>query len=321
VPLVFKKLSLFALFSALVCSMALMPLRATLSRAADPTPTAAAFTPLPEPTEAPVDEAALAQIDLRALPILPDFSANAAFLRSIYAEGKRRGLNASAFSKVGDCMTASPNFLTPFGRGAYTLGEYTSLQAVIARFSAPVRDSYNSFTNPSLAAASGFNAASVLDATWSDPALCGFDESPLACEYRHTQPAFALILFGTNDLKSLTPAQFSYYLRRVLVETVNRGTIPLLSTFPNQPGFVEQSISYNRIVASAAADYNLPLINLWRAFEPLPFQGIDPDEPTHMTKPENGDVASFVPEALQAGHNLHNLLTLQALEALIALLE
>jgi hypothetical protein len=40
-----------------------------------------------------------------------------------------------------------------------------------------------------------------------------------------------------------------------------------------------------------------------------------------MTKPENGDVASFVPEALQAGHNLHNLLTLQALEALLALLE
>ncbi|MDW8298158.1 MAG: SGNH/GDSL hydrolase family protein [Anaerolineae bacterium] len=316
-----RRLNLVVTLAVILCGIALGVSAAVPSVAADPTPTPIAFTPLPEPTEAPVDEAALAQIDLRALPILPDFSANADFLRSIYAEGKRRALNANAFSKVGDCMTASPNFLVPFGTGKYTLGEYASLQAVIVRFSAPIRENFNSFTNLSLAAASGFNAASVLDATWSDPKLCEFDESPLACEYRYSQPAFAVIMFGTNDLKSLTPSQFDYYLRRVLVETVNRGIIPLVSTFPNQPGFTEQSIFYNRIVARAAADYNLPLVNVWRAFEPLPFQGIDPKEPTHMTKPENGDVASFAPEALQAGHNLHNLLTLQALEALLALLE
>lgn len=316
-----SRLSLTAILIAILCSMALLMLGAAPFNAADPTPTPQPFTPLPEPMERPIDEAALAEIDLRALPILPDFSANADFLRSLYAEGKRRALNENAFSKVGDCMTASPNFLTPFGTGSYTLGEYTSLQAVIVRFNAPLRGNFNALSNPSLAAASGFNAASVLDATWSDPALCEFDESPLACEYRHSQPAFALIMFGTNDLKSLTPSQFDYYLRRVLVETVNRGIVPLVSTFPNQPGFTEQSIFYNRIVVRAAADYNLPVINIWRAFEPLPFQGIDPNEPTHMTKPENGDVASFTPEALQAGHNLHNLLTLQALEALLALLE
>jgi hypothetical protein len=319
--LIVKYLSLLVMLGVLLGSMALVMLSATPSIAADPTPTAVTFVPLPEPTEALVSESDLADIDLRALPILPDFSANAAFLRSLYLEGKRRALNDRAFSKVGDCMTASPNFLVPFGTGSYTLAEYSALQDVIARFSAPLRENFNAFTHPSLAAASGFNAASVLDATWSDPTLCGFDESPLACEYRHVQPAFALIMFGTNDLKSLTPSQFDFYLRRVLVETVNRGIIPLVSTFPNQPGFVEQSIFYNRIVARAAADYNLPLINIWRAFEPLPFQGIDPKEPTHMTKPEDGDVASFAPEALLAGHNLHNLLTLQALEALLALLE
>lgn len=316
-----SRVSLIVTVIAILCGMASLLLSGAPSSAADPTPTPAAFTPLPDPTEAPVDEAALATIDLRALPILPDFSANADFLRSLYAEGKRRALNPDAFSKVGDCMTASPNFLIPFGAGSYNLGEYASLQAVIVRFSAPIRENFNALANPSLAAASGFNAASVLDATWSDPALCEFDESPLACEYRYTQPAFALIMFGTNDLKSLTPSQFDYYLRRVLVETLNRGIIPLLSTFPNQPGFIEQSIFYNRIVARAAADYNVPLINVWRAFEPLPFQGIDPAEPTHMTKPADGDVASFTPEALQAGHNLHNLLTLQALAELLALLE
>ncbi len=316
----FKRL--FLTLSAVLCCAALAILMmAVPAVAADPTPTPAAFTPLPEPTEGAVDEAALASIDLRALPVLPDFSVKAEYLRSIYAEGKRRALNSSAFSKVGDCMTASPNFLIPFAAGGYTLAEYTSLEDVITRFNVPVRDALTSLSNPSLAAESGFNAASVLDATWSDPALCDFDESPLACEYRYSQPAFALILFGTNDMKSLTTAQFDFYLRRVLVETVNSGIIPLVSTFPNQPGFVDQSVLYNRIVVKAAADYNLPLINLWRAFEPLPYQGIDPNEPTHMTKPESGDVASFAVEDLQAGHNLHNLLTLQALEALLAVLE
>ena len=305
----FKRL--FLILSAVLCCAALAMLMMTAPAvAADPTPTPAAFMPLPEPTEGLVDEAALASIDLRALPILPDFSANAEYLRSIYAEGKRRALNSSAFSKVGDCMTASPNFLIPFAAGGYTLADYASLEDVISRFNVPVRDALTSLSNPSLAAESGFNAASVLDATWSDPALCDFDESPLACEYRYSQPAFAVILFGTNDMKSLTTAQFDFYLRRVLVETVN-----------NEPGFIDQSMLYNRIVVKAAADYNLPLINLWRAFEPLPYQGIDPNEPTHMTKPESGNVASFAAEDLQAGHNLHNLLTLQALEALLAVLE
>jgi hypothetical protein len=125
-------------------------------------------------------------------------------------------------------------------------------------------------------------------------------------------------MFGTNDLKSLTPAQFDFYLRRVLVELVNAGVVPLVSTFPNQPGLEEKSAFYNQIAARAALDYNLPLLNLWRAFEPLPNGGIDPEQPTHMTLPPSGQAASFAEADLQAGHNLHNLLTLQALEGLLS---
>lgn len=293
------------------------------------TATPQTFTPLPEPTEGSPDEAALKQIDLKAYPILPDLEGDdalAGYVRAVYTEGQRLGNHPAVFSKAGDCMTANPDFLTPFAKpGGYDLGEYQSLQAVIDYYAAEIVRSpdsgLNSFSNPSLAAASGFNAASVLDPTWSDPALCGAEESPLSCEYRLSRPAVALILFGTNDQKSLTLGQFDYYLRRVLVQTLNAGIVPLVSTFPNQPGFVEKSILFNQVVVRAALDYNVPLINLWRAFEPLPDQGIDPKEPTHMTTPASGNVASFAPADLTAGHNMHNLLTLQALEALRKLRE
>ena len=67
-----------------------------------------------------------------------------------------------------------------------------------------------------------------------------------------------------------------------------------------------------------AADYNVPLINLWRALDPLPHKGVDPQNTTHMTKPDNGDsAASFTPADLQAGFNVRNLLTLQTLDAVL----
>ena len=179
----------------------------------------------------------------------------------------------------------------------------------------------DSFANLGMAATSGFNAAGVLDATWADPAWCNADELPLACEVRLSNPAFAFVMFGTNDLRSLTPAQFDFYLRQVVVETVNAGVLPIVVTFPNQPGHEERSMLYNRVVAQVAMDYRLPLLNLWRAFEPLPNGGIDPAEPTHMTSPASGNAASFSEADLQAGHNLHNLLSLQALEALLAVVE
>jgi hypothetical protein len=280
------------------------------------------FTPLPPPVEKPLDEAAIRKIDLRAYPILPDFAASADLLRAIYREGQRRDLNPNVFTKLGDCMTASESFLIPFAKPGYDLDKYTDLQNVIQRFSAvTIRDGMNAFSNVSLGAASGFNAASVLEPLWNDPALCGAEESPLACEFRVAKPSIAIVLFGTNDLKSLTPSQFDFYLRQVLVETVNAGVVPILSTFPNQPGLVDKSVFYNQILVRIAEDYQLPFVNLWLAFDPLPNQGIDPAEPTHMTKPASGKVDSFAAADLTGGHNMHNLLTLQALDALVKLID
>jgi hypothetical protein len=317
-----------ALIAAALLAQVSLPAARPLRAQGDPTATPAAeqFAPLPEPTPDSLDEVALEDVDLRALPVIPDLMADAAWLRAVYAEGQRLGRNPLVFSRIGDCMTASESFLVPIVSDDVDLDRYTELQTVIDRFAGQsVREvdgvALDSFANLGMAATSGFNAAGVLDATWADPAWCNADESPLACEVRLSNPAFAFVMFGTNDLRSLTPAQFDFYLRQVVVETVNAGVLPIVVTFPNQPGHEERSMLYNRVVAQVAMDYRLPLLNLWRAFKPLPNGGIDPAEPTHMTSPASGNAASFSEADLQAGHNLHNLLSLQALEALLAVVE
>jgi hypothetical protein len=70
-------------------------------------------------------------------------------------------------------------------------------------------------------------------------------------------------------------------------------------------------------VAQIAQDYDVPLINLWLALEPLPNQGIDPVETTHMSVPEDGAVCYFIGPNLQAGFTVRNLLTLQTLDAVL----
>jgi hypothetical protein len=280
------------------------------------------FAKLPPPKQTKLDEAAIAKIDLEKYPIVPEIND---YVKAIYAEGKQRGLNARIFSKVGDCMTATPDFLEPIGKGDYTLGKYTSLQKVIAYYAGvPARDKdfkLDSFANPGLAATSGFNAATVLDPIFADPAWCKSNESSLACEYRVSKPSIAVIMFGTNDLTSITAEQFEFYLRRVVVETHNAGIIPVLSTFPVQPSFIDNSLLYNKITAKVATEYNIPMINLWLALKPLKHGGVDPEYPTHMTKPTSGRSASFEETDLESGYNVRNLATLQTLEAILKVIE
>ncbi len=287
-----------------------------------PSTTPCKYIPLPEPKQIKFDQAAVAKIDLKGFPIVPTITSN---VSAIYAEALRRGNNPRVFSKIGDCITATPNFLESFYRKDYALDRYVSLQKVIDYFSrVPARGNaaeFDSFGNPGLAAISGFNAAGVLDPIWSDPKWCKADESPLSCEYRVSKPAFALIMFGTNDLKSIKPDEYDFYLRRVIVQTVNSGVVPILSTFPTQPGLTEKSVLYNQITAGIAVDYDLPLINLWLALEPLPNKGIDPENPTHMTKPQSGQSASLAEADLQFGYNVRNLVTLQTLEAILKVVD
>ncbi len=261
---------------------------------------------------------AVTSIVLDDVPILPVVT-NAA--QKIYALGQQTGHNSHIFSKVGDCMTASPNFLVPFGTGDYDLGTYSDLQPVIDYFSSvPARGegfTANALSNPGLATTVGFTTVSVQDPIWADPQWCTANESSLMCEYRVSQPAFALIMFGTNDTNFFDAATFNQYLRQIIDQTIQSNIVPILYTFPERPEFPDKSILFNQIIVQIAHDYDLPLINLYRALESLPDKGVNLQDPIHLSSPLDGvSAGNFTPANLQRGYPFRNLITLQALDIL-----
>jgi hypothetical protein len=264
------------------------------------------------------DPASVTAIRLEDYPVVPEIGPAAV---AIYQAGLARGNNPRVFSRLGDCMTENPYFLVTFDDGDYDLGDYGHLQAVLDQFSnapAPEGDAtIDSFARIGLAAASGFNVAGPLDATWANPEWCQGGESPLACEYRVANPSLALIMFGTNDVTYTEPDTYDYFLRTVVEQTLERDILPLLSTFPTRLEDPAKSLLLNQIVVRVALDYGLPLINLSRALEPLPNHGIDPADPIHLSVPADGQVDTFTPENLQAGFTVRNLVTLQTLAAVL----
>lgn len=302
-----KSVDLFVLMFIIILGVPVTRAASTLQTADEPAP----------PELGTFNPASVADIDVSAYPILPEVTAHA---REIYANGVMRGNNPQVFSKIGDCMTAAPEFLVPFGGDEYDLGEYAALQSVIDYYSVPARSEgfeLDSFANPGLSTASGFNTASILDPLWADPNWCRANESPLACEYRVSQPSVALIMFGTNDVYYLEADPFNYYLRRIVIETIASGVVPVLHTFPVRPEYPEKSVLFNQIIVRVAQDYDLPLINLWLALEDLPDKGVDTVQTIHLTKPENDSTGNLTPANLETGYTLRNLITLEALNVLV----
>ena len=262
------------------------------------------------------DPASVSDIVLAGYPVIPEIDAAA---RAIYRAGLARGNNPHVFSKLGDCMTENAYFLVTFAEGKYDLGVYAYLQEAIDQFAGvPARGDgweLDSFATIGLAAANGFNIAGPLDPTWANPKWCKGGESPLACEYRVARPSLAVIMFGTNDVAYTDAATYDFYLRTLVIETLDRDILPILNTFPTRPEDPAKSLLLNRIVVRVAQDYALPLINLNQALEPLPYHGVDPADTIHLTVPPEGRVDHFTAPNLQAGFTVRNLVTLQALHA------
>ncbi len=269
--------------------------------------------------QAAFDPASVVAIDLDTIPVLPTVTETT---RQIYTRGQAAGRNAHVLSKVGDCMTASTNFLMPFSiSGGYSLGAYAPLQWVIDYFGqlTPHGDDagQSALSFPGLATTTGFTTVSVQDPIWADPAVCGANESSLACEYRVSNPAYALIMFGTNDTTFFEAGSFNTYLRQIIDQTIAADIVPVLYTFPERPEFPEKSLLFNQIIVSIAQEYDLPLINLYRALADLPDKGINLADPIHLSSPIDDNAGNFTPENLERGYTLRNLITLQALDVLI----
>ena len=243
----------------------------------------------------------------KSLPVIPLTVSQR--VRDLYEKGKTSGLNQAAFSKVGDCETSTPYFLAPFdmGKKGYRLGDYTSLAETISTYE-------SSFERTSMAANSGWSVAAVLSPTWADSTQCKVDESPLVCEIRIHKPAIMLVMFGTNDVNTSSPAGFETYLKRLLDIAIANNVVPVIVTKADN---LEIDHSMNAIIARVAYEYELPLFNLWRAMQILPNAGLMEDG-IHLTYAQPFFDS---PENLLMGWPVRNLMTLQMLEFLHTQLE
>ena len=250
---------------------------------------------------------------LEALPEMPSISNHT---REIFRTGLSYGLRRNVFSKIGDCHTEHLAFLVPIGAHEYDLGPYGSLQGTIDYFNVSPRDGVTDpFVNESMAASSAFSAAAVQDQTWSDPNICRSGESPLACEYRVLRPSVALIMFGSVDMQIYSAADFGYYLRQVVDETIRRGIVPVLFTYPIHPDYNWQTgLQFNAIIMDIAEQEQIPVVNFWKTLRPLPNYGLQGDN-FHLSY--SGDrFMNFNGDQNNWGMVQYNLVALQTLQVL-----
>jgi len=240
-----------------------------------------------------------------ALAYLSGITAHA---RQIFLAGQALGNHPDVFSKVGDSNTDNPAFLTPFDQGNYHLGTYGDLELTINYFK-------GSFSRISAAAVGGFSTAKVMDPA-NDRAGCAGGETPLACEYRINQPSVALILLGTGDQHSWQGFEARY--RTIIDYTIAHGIVPVLMTKADDLESKEDTAPVgftNDTIRRLAQEYDIPLLDLRHAVEPLPNLGCGPDG-FHYNSPPDGQTTTFDTAHLIYGFNMRNLTALQALDAL-----
>ena len=231
-----------------------------------------------------------------------------AHARAIFLAGKALGNRADAFSLVGDSNTDNPAFLAPFDQGNYDLGPYGDLELTIHYFK-------GSFSRHSPAAVGGFSTAKVLDPANAGGG-CASGETPLACEYRLQKPSVALILLGTGDQHAWSTFEGRY--RQIIEYTMKQGIVPVLITKADDLEFTEDkgpSGFINGVIVRLSQEYDVPLLNLRQAVDPLPNRGCKPDG-FHYNTPPDGQSANFTGDHLNYGFNMRNLTALQMLDAL-----
>ena len=252
-----------------------------------------------QPTAAPENAPTAAQptpaptlADWRDAPIVPEEISERVV--EIYREGQRQGRDPASFSVIGDCQSIPYVFMGPFGRGILAPDASESyLWDALNYFEA-------SFDRWSVTARGGFTAASILNALQADSEECKPGETPLTCEFRLNNPAFVLITLETW-LDPETIDRYEIYLRQILDTVIEKGAVPILLTKADASELRGEKHVINPVIVNLAYEYQVPVVNFWRAAQYLDNYGIDPErEGFHLS---------------QAGYNLKNILALRALYA------
>ncbi len=263
-----------------------------------PTATASAVPPSADQPTAPPQPTATAaptatpgpEPDWREAPILPETISPRVL--AIYRDGQAQGRDPRHVSVIGDCQAIPFVFLGPYERGELTPSSADGyLWDVLQYFQ-------GSFNRSGMAVRGGFTAASILNPLHADPYYCIPGETPLTCEYRLYNPAFVFINLETW-LDPATVDRYEAYLREILDYVISRGSVPILITKADASELGTGEHVINPAIVRVARDYDVPLVNFWRAAQYLPNYGIDPTREGFHLSPE--------------GYALKNTLALRAL--------
>lgn len=246
--------------------------------------------------------------DLALLSAPPVIGAVSERMREVFEQGQALGNAANSVTKVGDSLSADPLYLNPMSRRDYVLGPYDYLEQTIL-FYGP------SLEEDSVAARRGLTTYVVFDPMWSDPNRCQPGETPLQCEYRRKQPSVSMIMFGPNDLIAMDALEFDGQMRLLVEETLAAGIIPVLSTFSYSEDNIRwpEAVEFNRAIIDIAAEYELPLINLWSAARALPVYGLEGDY-IHMRLSGYRNLQFDANLDARFGATLRNLLSIRMLD-------
>jgi hypothetical protein len=228
--------------------------------------------------------------DWRDAPISPETISDRVI--EIYETGQALGRDPHSFSVIGDCQSIPFVFMGPYGRGELEPDSAESqLWKAINWFD-------GSFKRWAVTSRGGFTAASILSPIQADPEMCKPGETPLTCEFRLNNPAFALVTLETW-LEPETVDRYEVYLRQIIDQLIERGTVPILLTKADASELRGEKHIINPVIVNVAYEYQLPVVNFWRAAQYMDNYGIDPErEGFHLS---------------QGGYDLKNTLALRAL--------
>ncbi len=298
-------LPLMLILSMVGCTTASSQSSQTLSPTTAPTglvSTQAASATIPPMIQTQSPDAAeptsTAELEVwQTLPVVPSISPE---MLEVYRRGQERGRNPQHFSKIGDCQNITTYFLAMFDSGSYSLGDqYAYLQPTIDYFE-------NSWWRESLAVKGGMNVAAVQNVMWANAEKCKKGETPLACEIRVHNPAFAIISLEESWTGSID--RYDYYMREIVDYVLSQDVVPIIAT---RAETLTQERRINPTIAQIALDYNIPLWNFGAAAAALPDNGIRPDG-FHLTE---GRSYFDDPELLKTGWAQRNLTALQTIDS------
>jgi hypothetical protein len=233
----------------------------------------------------------------KALPVIPETVDTS--LQRVYERGLELGNDPHAFSIFGDCQLRPAEFFGVFETDITVIEDLSpELQEVVDHFG-------GSFNRESPTAQDGTTPGSLLWTQWHRGEYgCTFAETPVECELRIHRPSFVIIQVGTHFESRNTE-----YLRRVILQLLDAGVIPILGTKADNR---EKDERINRDMVMLAAEYDLPLWNFWAAVSDLPNRGLY----TRDDRPLQGDI--YLTEEALERHRMTGLTALNVVWRAVA---